>query len=53
MIDNLSITVYAFVSRILMSFSVDETLLSRYVNLFTNLKEPPFRVEMGSIYIYI
>ena len=29
MTDNLSIVVYAFASRVLISFSVDETLLSR------------------------
>ena len=33
-------------SRIMKSFSVDEALLLRCVNLFTNFKEPPFRVKM-------
>ena len=47
MIDNLSIAVHAFARRILMSFSVDETLLPRYMNLSTNFMEPPFRVEMS------
>ena len=47
MIDNLSITVNAFGSRLLMSFLVDETLFPSYVNLFTNFKEPPFSVEIS------
>ena len=46
MIDNLSIVVHAFARRILMSFSVDETLLPRYMNLFTNFREPSFCVKM-------
>ena len=33
MIDSLSKAVHAFVSRVSISFSVDETLLPRYVNL--------------------
>ena len=33
LIDSLSIAVYTFAKIILMSFSVDETLLLRYVNL--------------------
>ena len=32
MTDRLSIAVHAFASRVLMTFSVDETLLPRYVN---------------------
>ena len=35
MTDSLSIAVHAFVSRVSWSFSVDETLLPRYVNLST------------------
>ena len=42
MIDNLSITVHAFARCILMSLSVDETLLPRYANLSTNFREQPF-----------
>ena len=38
MIDSLSIAVHAFVSRVSMSFSVDETLLPRYVNLSTSFR---------------
>ena len=45
MINDLLIAVNAFTSRILMLFSVNETLLTRYANLFTNFREPPFRVE--------
>ena len=45
--DFLSIAVHAFASRILISFSVDEALLPRYVNLFTNFREPPFSAEMS------
>ena len=37
MIDSLLIAVHAFVSRVSMSFSVDSTLLPRYVNLSTSL----------------
>ena len=41
MIDSLSIAVHAFVSRVSMSFSVDETLLPRQVNLSTSFREVP------------
>ena len=47
MINNLSIAVHGFARRILMSISVDETLLPRYVNLSTNFRESPFRVDMS------
>ena len=47
MIDNKLIVVYAFASCILMSFSVDEMLLLRYVNFSTHFREPPFSVEMS------
>ena len=47
MIDNLSIVVCGFTRRILMSLSVDKTLLPRWVNLSTNFRELPFRVEMS------
>ena len=47
MIDNLSIAVNAFASRILMLFSIDETLLLGYVNLSADFREPPFKVEMS------
>ena len=45
MIYNLSIADHAFASLTLMSFSVDETLLSRCVNLCTSFREPPFSVK--------
>ena len=45
-INNLSIAVHTFARHKLISLSEDETLLLRYVNLFTNFREPPFRVEM-------
>ena len=41
MTNNLSIVVYAFTSRALILFSVDEILLSRQVNLSTSFREPP------------
>ena len=45
--DDLSIAVHGFARSILISFSVDETLLPRYVNVSTNFRESPFRVEMS------
>ena len=47
MTDSLSIAVHTFASHTLTSFSVDEMLLSRYVNLSTSFREPPFNVEMS------
>ena len=46
MIDSQSIVVHAFVSRVSMFFSVDETLLHRYMNLSTSFREVPSSVEM-------
>ena len=46
MVDSLSIAVHAFVSCMSMSFSVDETLLPRLVNLFTSFREVPSCVAM-------
>ena len=46
MIDNLSIAIHAFASHVLMSFSVDETLLPGLVNLSTSFKGPPFSAKM-------
>ena len=51
MIENLSIAVHAFVSGILVSFSVDRTLLPRYVNLSTSIIEPPLSVEMSPLWL--
>ena len=49
MINSLSIAVHAFVSHVSMSFSVDETLLHRYVNLSTSFREVPSSVEMSPV----
>ena len=46
MIDSLLTEFHAFASSNLMSFSVDKTLLSRYVNLSTSFREPPFHIVM-------
>ena len=65
MIESQSIAVYALVSRVSMSFSVDETLLPRYVNLLLRryLVKIPLNMEhkrlikvqnySRRIYIYI
>ena len=45
MADSLSIVVLGFASRMLMSFSVDETLLPRKTNLSTSFRELPFSVK--------
>ena len=50
-IDSLLIAVHAFVNLVSMSFSVDSTLLSRYVNLSTSLSGVPFRVEMSPVWL--
>ena len=47
MINNLLIAVHAFASRLLILFSVDETLLLKYVNLFASFRELPFSLEMS------
>ena len=46
MIDNLPITILAFVRRMLTSLSVDEILLARYANWWTNSRSLPLRVGM-------
>ena len=46
-IDNVLKAVHVFASHILMSFSVDEMLLLRYVNLSTSFREPALSVEMS------
>ena len=51
MTDCLSITVHAFASLVLMSFSVDETLIPWYVNLSTSFRELPFNVEMLPLWL--
>ena len=51
MTDSLLIAVHAFASHVLMSFSVDETPLPRFVNLSTSFKGPPFGVEMLPLWL--
>ena len=46
MTDSLSIADHTFANHVLMSFSVDKTLLPRYVDLSTRFRELPFRVEI-------
>ena len=47
MIHSLSIAVHVFAKCILISLSEDEILLLRYMNLFTNFREPQWKVEMA------
>ena len=47
--DRLSITVHSFASHVMMSISLDETLLPKYVNLSTSFRELTFSEEMSSI----
>ena len=51
MTDSLLIAVHAFASRVSMSFSVDETLLLKWVNLLTSFRELPPSVEMLPVLI--
>ena len=46
MIDNQWIAAHAFFGRISTSFSVDEILLTRFVNLFTNFRGLPLRMDI-------
>ena len=50
-VDSLLIAVHAFVNLVSMSFSVDSTLLPRYVNLSTSLRGVPSRVEMSPVWL--
>ena len=50
MTDNFSITVNAFAGHVLMTFSVKETLLPRYVNLSSSFRDPPFCMEVSSFF---
>ena len=47
--DSLFIAVHAFVSRVSMSFSVDETLLPWSVNLSTSFRRVPSSVVMSPV----
>ena len=49
--ESLSIAVHAFVSRVLMLFAADETLLPRSVNLSTSFKGLPFSMEMLPLWL--
>ena len=49
MTDNLPLADYVFASYVLLSFSVDETLLPRLVNLSTSFKESPFGAGMSLV----
>ena len=51
MTGSISITVHTFASRVLMSVSVDETLLPRSVNLFTSFRELQLSVEMSPFWL--
>ena len=51
MTDNLSIVVHAFASRVFMSFSVDEILLPRRMNLSTSFRELPFCGKMSPLWL--
>ena len=51
--ENLSIAVHAFARRMLTSLSVDEMLLSRYVNRSTDFKGLPLKVEMAPFWLNI
>ena len=53
MTDSLLTVVHAFASRVLMSFSVDEMLFPRYVNLSTSFREPPFSVKMSPFWFWL
>ena len=50
-INSLSITAQAFARFILISLSVDERLLPRYMNSSTNFWEPSLRVEMTPFFL--
>ena len=51
MTDNLLRVDHALASCVLMSFSVDRTLLPRKVNLSTSFRKPPFLVEMSPLWL--
>ena len=47
--DSLSIAVHAYASNVLMSVSIDEILLPRWLNLSTSFREVPLSVEMSPL----
>ena len=46
---DLSIADHAFARRMLTSLSIDEMLLLRYLNWYTNPYGLPFKLEIGSV----
>ena len=50
MTDYLLIAVHTFAEHMLTSLSVDEILLPKYVNLSTNFRDLPLKVEMAPSY---
>ena len=53
MTDRLSVAVHAFASRVLMSVSVNETLLTRLVNLSTSFRELTLSEGTSPVCTYI
>ena len=53
MIDSLSTADHAFACHVLMSFSVDETLLPRLVNLSISIRELPFSWDMSPLWFWL
>ena len=51
MTKRLFIAVHAFASHVMMSASVDETLLPRQLNLWTSFRVLPFSVEMSPVWL--
>ena len=49
MVDNLLIMVHVLPMRMLTSLSVDEILLPRYMNRFTNFRDLPFNEMISSL----
>ena len=53
MTNRLELAVHAFASRVSLSFSVDETLLPRYVNLSTRFRELLPSVDMSPVCVCV
>ena len=51
MTNSLSIAVHAFASHVLISFSIDETLLLRSVSVSTSFRNLPLSVEMSPLWL--
>ena len=50
MTNNPSIAIHAFGNREFTSFSVNETLLPWWGNLYTSFREPPFSIEISPLW---